>query len=97
MKIGDKVYIKGIVDEIRNDTIIIKNKGGYFGTVRSEIVKSLEEERPKGEPIVKKADYLLYGFEVYLYECPSCLTSWKERFNFCPECGLDWRESEGEE
>ena len=33
MKRGDEVYIHGYVDEIRKDTVIIKNEGGYFGTV----------------------------------------------------------------
>ena len=37
MKIGDEVYIHGYIDEIRNDVIIIKNQGGYFGTVKEEI------------------------------------------------------------
>ena len=37
MKIGDHVYVHGIVDEIRKDTVIIRNEGGYFGTVASEI------------------------------------------------------------
>lgn len=43
MRIGDEVYIHGYVDEIRKDTIIIKNEGGYFGTIPSEI-KALEKE-----------------------------------------------------
>ena len=38
MKIGDKVLIKGTIDEIRKDVVIIKNEGGYFGTVPSEIL-----------------------------------------------------------
>lgn len=43
MKIGDEVYVHGYVDEIRYDdakrvnTIIIRNDGGYFGTVEAEI------------------------------------------------------------
>ena len=37
MKIGDEVYIHGCIDEIRGKTVIIRNKGGYFGTVKSEI------------------------------------------------------------
>lgn len=41
-KIGDEVLIHGYVDEIRNDTIIIKNQGGYFGTVASEIKKFID-------------------------------------------------------
>lgn len=30
--------VHGYVDEIRKDVVIIKNDGGYFGTVKSEIV-----------------------------------------------------------
>ena len=37
MKIGDEVYIHGYVDEIRGDTAIIKNSGGYFGTSKKEV------------------------------------------------------------
>ena len=38
MKLGDAVWIRGVVDEIRKDTVIIKNKGGYFGTDPCEVV-----------------------------------------------------------
>ena len=38
MKIGDRVYVHGYVDEIRNDVIIIRNRGGYFGTDKSEVL-----------------------------------------------------------
>lgn len=38
-KIGDEVYIHGYIDEIRKDNIIIRNNGGYFGTVENEIIK----------------------------------------------------------
>ena len=38
MKIGDNVFVHGYVDEIRKDTVIIRNDGGYFGTVPSEIM-----------------------------------------------------------
>lgn len=37
MKIGDEVYIHGFVDEIRKDCVIVKNEGGYFGTVPDEV------------------------------------------------------------
>lgn len=40
MQIGDKVLVRGTIDEIRKDVVIIKNEGGYFGTVPSEIVTS---------------------------------------------------------
>ena len=38
MKIGDEVYVHGYVDEIRKDCVIIRNEGGYFGTVEDEII-----------------------------------------------------------
>lgn len=44
-RIGDEVYIHGIIDEIRKDTIIIKNEGGYFGTVADEIMPSAQPEK----------------------------------------------------
>lgn len=43
MRIGDEVYVRGTVDEIRGATVIIKNKGGYFGTKKSEIVLKPQE------------------------------------------------------
>ena len=43
MRIGDEVYVRGTVDEIRGATVIIKNKGGYFGTKKSEIVLEPQE------------------------------------------------------
>ena len=44
MKIGDEVYVHGYVDEIRNDVVIIRNDGGYFGTVLSEIERIYESK-----------------------------------------------------
>ena len=41
MRIGDEVYIHGYVDEIRKDTVIIRNDGGYFGTVANEIIEPI--------------------------------------------------------
>lgn len=37
MRIGEKVRVRGVVDEIRKETVIIKNRGGYFGTDPREI------------------------------------------------------------
>lgn len=47
MKIGDEVYIHGYIDEIRKDTVIIRNNGGYFGTVPSEVITG---ELPSAQP-----------------------------------------------
>ena len=43
MKIGDEVYIHGYVDEIRKSTVIIRNEGGYFGTVEEEIIEKEDD------------------------------------------------------
>ena len=38
MKIGDRCFVHGYVDEIRKDTVIVRNKGGYFGTDPGEVI-----------------------------------------------------------
>ena len=48
MKIGDEVYVHGYVDEMRNDVIIIRNDGGYFGTVGYEVLDKDTEEYKRG-------------------------------------------------
>ena len=55
MKIGDSVFVHGYVDEIRKDCVIIRNKGGYFGTAPSEVIETINE-LPSAEA-VHKPDY----------------------------------------
>ena len=38
MKLGDKVYAQGIVDEIRGSTVIIKSGDCFFGVNKKNIV-----------------------------------------------------------
>lgn len=47
MKIGDRIYVRGYVDEIRKDTVIVRNDGGYFGTIPSEVITG---ELPSAQP-----------------------------------------------
>jgi len=47
MKIGDRIYVRGYVDEIRKDTVIVRNDGGYFGTIPSEVITG---ELPSVQP-----------------------------------------------
>lgn len=54
MKIGDRVLIRGTIDEIRRDTVIIKNEGGYFGTVPEEIVDKYAELTKEEMAILQK-------------------------------------------
>ncbi len=48
IRIGDEIYVHGYVDEIRRDTMIVRNDGGYFGAVPEECVKA-----ENGKPSVK--------------------------------------------
>lgn len=47
MKIGDRIYVRGYIDEIRKDTVIVRNDGGYFGTVLSEVTGELPSAQPE--------------------------------------------------
>ena len=96
MKIGEEVYVHGYIDEIRNGVIIIRNKGGYFGTEPEEVFPSAQPERRNGKWVddgtelgcccsecgVTLDDYF-YGelYEVRLGKIPK----------FCPNCGADMR------
>lgn len=63
MKIGDEVYVHGYVDEIRKDVVIIRNDGGYFGTVEDEVigfeVKALHKEYVEPKVIIEKTEPLV--------------------------------------
>jgi chromosome segregation ATPase len=48
--IGDEVCIHGYVDEIRRDTVIIRNDGGYFGTVLHEVTPNTANTRSDDAP-----------------------------------------------
>ena len=95
MKIGDEVYIHGYVDEIRNNTIIIRNSGGYFGTVPDEIVPSAQPERKAGKWV-----RITQGAMSEQYICPFCHRTVETygveellsiRYPYC-HCGADMRD-----
>ena len=78
MKIGDEVYIHGFVDEIRKDTVIIRNDGGYFGTVESEVCGEAQE-RKKGKWIdtgsgqeCSVCHEIQYGYDTFRHYCANC-------------------------
>lgn len=88
MKIGDNVYVHGYVDEIRKDTVIIRNKGGYFGTVPSEIIcGEMPQPQLMGWWIDRKDD---------VATCSVCGKRWGlyRLVNYCPNCGARLKESE---
>ena len=89
MKIGDEVYIHGFVDEIRKDTVIIRNKGGYFGTDAEEVAPTVE--RKKGKWIIHPEVKNIYG-GIYI-ECSKCHTKYVvqhiEDEKYCRNCGAE--------
>lgn len=60
IRIGDEVYVHGYVDEIRKDVIIIRNEGGYFGTVEDEIVaygiKELHKDYTEPKVVIEQTE-----------------------------------------
>ena len=62
MKIGDRIFVRGYIDEIRKDTVIVRNDGGYFGTIPSEVMGELPSVQPE---IIRCKDCKHYnaGFE----------------------------------
>ena len=88
MKIGDEVFVHGYVDEIRKDVIIIRNNGGYFGTIEGEIVTADTPQTDKDKvvcPNCGRSDYIR-SFEKdfniknseYRYKCINCNTYIKD-------------------
>ena len=52
MKIGDRIFVRGYIDEIRKDTVIVRNDGGYFGTILSEVTGELPSAQPDFKHII---------------------------------------------
>lgn len=51
MKIGDRVYVAGYIDEIRKDVVIIRNDSGYFGTEKHNVfvAESVKKREAQGK------------------------------------------------
>lgn len=45
IRLNDEVYVHGYVDEIRRDMVIVRNEGGYFGTVLIEVMPDVANTR----------------------------------------------------
>lgn len=50
MKIGDRCFVSGYIDEIRKDTVIVRNSGGYFGTSPGEVITVYNTAHPNWIP-----------------------------------------------
>ena len=54
MKIGDRCFVHGYIDEIRKDTVIVRNSGGYFGTNPGEVITVYDTAHPNWIPVSAK-------------------------------------------
>jgi len=94
-KIGDRIFVRGYIDEIRKDTVIVRNDGGYFGTIPSEVITG---ELPSAQPERKKGRWVPVTNGRGGHECDKCheyAPSWttgeEHLTNYCPNCGADMR------
>lgn len=91
MKIGDRIFVRGYIDEIRKDTVIVRNDGGYFGTIPSEVTGEL----PSAQPERKTGHWIKTARWGRVYYCDQCrnyldfdgVNVGRGSTNFCPNCG----------
>ena len=84
MKIDDRVYVHGYVDEIRKDTVIIRNEGGYFGTAKNEIVEAQKAEDIVSVIRCKDCKYYSYSTIEGKHLCLSV------KYRFTPTAEDEW-------
>jgi len=84
MKIGDRCFVHGYIDEIRKDTVIVRNKGGYFGTDPSEVLVGELPERKTGRWIEAVEDW---RHQIVWWKCSECGMDVSTQYNYCPDCG----------
>ena len=102
MKIGDRCFVHGYIDEIRKDTIIVRNDGGYFGTIPSEVITG---ELPSAQPERIKGHWVEILSSNHTYKCSVCgrllvnITDGKnnvaKNYPYC-HCGADMRGKQDE-
>lgn len=70
MKIGDRCFVSGYIDEIRKDTVIVRNSGGYFGTSPGEVITVYNTAHPNWIPCSERLpeteeQVLIYAWNVH--------------------------------
>ena len=95
MKIGDRIFVRGYIDEIRKDTVIVRNDGGYFGTTWNEVTPSAQQERKKGTWLMHSD----FPGRLICSECGAQFDVWhweSEQMHFCPNCGAKMDGKDGD-
>ena len=83
MKIGDRIFVRGYIDEIRKDTVIVRNDGGYFGTIPSEVTGEL----PSAQPEIIRCKDCKHNPKDEWFGCPMSHLNEKQR----PETAWCWK------
>ena len=86
MKIGDRIFVRGYIDEIRKDTVIVRNDGGYFGTIPSEVIQSEQGWIPCSERLPKDGRQVL----VYARSVHFALAKYDELRNADGSYSMQW-------
>ena len=80
MKIGDRCFVHGYIDEIRKDTVIIRNEGGYFGTDPCEVITVQPEincsEFPNNSDTISRQDAV--SRRRLLSDLKELITAWEK-------------------
>lgn len=99
LKIGDEVFVHGRIDEMRTDTVIIRNEGGYFGTIYEELLEFDEVDAVPKHQLSEETSTLRHGkwekssgqrykeHARYMYRCSLCNELVCGESNYCPNCG----------
>ena len=85
MKIGDRRFVRGYIDEIRKDTVIVRNDGGYFGTIPSEVTGGLPSAQPEITTCIDCIHYIPLGKDKAWGRC-SVHSSPTENQRMCQSC-----------
>lgn len=99
MKIGDRVFVHGYVDEIRRDTVIVRNKGGYFGTDPGEVIVAFNSAHPNWIPCSERFPEEPYGCLVTVWDTnPITMDEFENILPyFVGWDGEQWNDGDGEQ
>ena len=99
MKIGDKCFVSGYIDEIRKNTVIVRNSGGYFGTSPGEVITVYNTAHPNWIPCSERLPEAPYGCLVTVWDTDPITMDEFENIlpYFVGWDGEQWNDGEGEQ
>ena len=99
MKIGDRCFVHGYVDEIRKDVVIVRNNGGYFGTDPGEVITVYDTTHPNWIPCSERLPEEPYGCLVTVWDTnPITMDEFENILPyFVGWDGEQWNDADGEQ